>query len=178
MNSQMAMVTTILPIAFGLFSLQFPAGLVLYFLVSNLWRLGQQELIMRKITGPMRAAGPIEVKGTDKEAKSPPEVEAGPPAKAPGGLRRLFQPSTPVEAAGNGDATAADANGATTAPDASKAKQGARKQTPAKRAGSGSSSGNRGGSAKGGTSRGSSSGGGQRSGQPPSAARRKKRKRR
>ena len=40
------------PIGFGLFSLQFPAGLVLYFFVSNLWRLGQQELIMRKITRP------------------------------------------------------------------------------------------------------------------------------
>ena len=33
-----------------------PAGLVLYFLVSNLWRLGQQELIMRKITRPGQAA--------------------------------------------------------------------------------------------------------------------------
>ena len=28
--------------------LQFPAGLVLYFFVSNLWRLGQQEVIFRK----------------------------------------------------------------------------------------------------------------------------------
>ena len=55
MTSQMAMITTILPIAFGLFSLQFPAGLVLYFLVSNLWRLGQQEIIMRKITRPGQA---------------------------------------------------------------------------------------------------------------------------
>lgn len=56
MNSQMAIITNILPIGFGLFSLQFPAGLVLYFLVSNLWRLGQQELIMRKITRPGQAA--------------------------------------------------------------------------------------------------------------------------
>ena len=55
MNSQMAIVTSVLPIAFGLFSLQFPAGLVLYFLVSNTWRLGQQELIMHKITRPGQA---------------------------------------------------------------------------------------------------------------------------
>src|SRR3954452_4017189 len=55
-TNQMAMVTNILPIAFGVFSLQFPAGLVLYFLVSNLWRLGQQEVILRKITLPGRAA--------------------------------------------------------------------------------------------------------------------------
>ena len=56
MNSQMAMVTQILPIGFGLFSLQFPSGLVLYYFISNLWRLGQQELIMRKITRPGMAA--------------------------------------------------------------------------------------------------------------------------
>ncbi len=173
MNSQMAMVTTVLPIAFGLFSLQFPAGLVLYFLVSNLWRLGQQELIMRRITGPMRAAGPIEVKGTDKGAKPPPEVEAGgAPAKAPGGLRKLFQPSAPVEAEGNGDTTpATEGNGADTTPVAPKAKQGATKSTGAKGSGSGSG-------AKSGTSKSGTAGGGQRRGQQSSAARRKKRKRR
>jgi len=43
------MIQKVLPIAFGVFSIGFPSGLVLYFLTSNLWRLGQQELIMRKI---------------------------------------------------------------------------------------------------------------------------------
>jgi hypothetical protein len=38
----------VLPVAFGIFSLQFPAGLVLYFCVSNFWRLGQQEVIFRR----------------------------------------------------------------------------------------------------------------------------------
>src|SRR5262245_51012111 len=52
MNSQMAMVSQVLPVGFGLFSLTFPSGLVLYYFISNLWRLGQQELIMRKITRP------------------------------------------------------------------------------------------------------------------------------
>src|SRR5262249_44508761 len=55
---QMPMISPPPPIPFGLFPLHSPAGLVLYFLVSNLWRLGQQELIMRKITGPIRASGP------------------------------------------------------------------------------------------------------------------------
>ncbi len=76
MNSQMAIITSILPIGFGLFSLQFPAGLVLYFLVSNLWRLGQQEIIMRKITRPGQAAiqsatkddDAIDVKGSETSA--------------------------------------------------------------------------------------------------------------
>ncbi len=47
-NKQMGMVMKVLPVFFGLISLQFPAGLVLYFFVSNLWRLGQQEIIFRK----------------------------------------------------------------------------------------------------------------------------------
>jgi YidC/Oxa1 family membrane protein insertase len=47
-NKQMGMVMKVLPVFFGLISLQFPSGLVLYFFVSNLWRLGQQEIIFRK----------------------------------------------------------------------------------------------------------------------------------
>src|SRR5436190_8005422 len=110
MTSQMAMISTVLPIAFGLFSLQFPSGLVLYFLVSNLWRLGQQELIMRKITGPIKAQGPIDVKGAERSRTAIETAEAPPPAKAPGGLRKLFQPALPspdraADAAPDGEAT-------------------------------------------------------------------------
>jgi YidC/Oxa1 family membrane protein insertase len=70
-NAQMQMITKVLPIAFGAFSLFFPAGLVLYFLVSNLWRLGQQELIMRKIA-PRDHLG----KGGAIDAKSSPSKRA------------------------------------------------------------------------------------------------------
>jgi YidC/Oxa1 family membrane protein insertase len=118
MTSQMAMISTVLPIAFGLFSLQFPAGLVLYFLISNLWRLGQQELIMRRITGPIKAQGPIEVKGAEK-SKGVIEVEEAPPTpKAAGGLRKLFQPAAPpaIEAESNGDVTEPSGNGAAKKP--------------------------------------------------------------
>ena len=125
MTSQMAMISTVLPIAFGLFSLQFPAGLVLYFLVSNLWRLGQQELIMRRITGPIKAQGPIEVKGAEK-SKGVIEVEEAPPApKAAGGLRKLFQPAAPpaIEAESNGDVTEPSGNGAAKQPATPNAKK-------------------------------------------------------
>jgi YidC/Oxa1 family membrane protein insertase len=113
MTSQMAMISTVLPIAFGLFSLQFPAGLVLYFLVSNLWRLGQQELIMRKITGPIRAQGPIEVKGAERTTDA--DDAPPPPARAPGGLRKLFQPPAAIGdgTTNGGDSGDAAANGAT-----------------------------------------------------------------
>jgi YidC/Oxa1 family membrane protein insertase len=172
MNAQMAMVTNILPIGFGLFSLQFPAGLVLYFLISNLWRLGQQELIMHKITRPgmAAAAGAIDVKGTEKPP--PTEEPEAIPSRAPGGLRKLFQ----LPAAANDEETNGNngANGSAT-PKAGKpagpAKPGAGKSDSA----SGSS---RSGSGAAGTAKGSTSGAA--SGASSSARRRnnKKRKRR
>jgi YidC/Oxa1 family membrane protein insertase len=104
MTNQMALITNVLPIVFGVFSLQFPAGLVLYFLVSNLWRLGQQELILHKITRPGMAAHAAATGGAI-DVKSGPEAEP----RAPGGLRKLFQ----LPAAANGDATNGDGgNGA------------------------------------------------------------------
>jgi YidC/Oxa1 family membrane protein insertase len=100
MTSQMALIQNVLPIGFGVISLQFPAGLVLYFLVSNIWRLGQQELIMRKITGPAAAiagGGAIDVKSSEKGPDAPPS-----------GLRRLFQlPQAP-----NGETDRPNGNGA------------------------------------------------------------------
>jgi YidC/Oxa1 family membrane protein insertase len=146
MTSQMAMISTVLPIAFGLFSLQFPAGLVLYFLVSNLWRLGQQELIMRKITGPMKAAGAIEVKGADKKTQVL-EVEEPPPAKAPGGLRKLFQPTTAIEpgptATPNGGEQEPKpaGNGAPKPKQPAAPRSGSKPRTTTAKGGSGSSSG-------------------------------------
>jgi YidC/Oxa1 family membrane protein insertase len=102
MNSQMVIITNIMPIGFGLFSLQFPAGLVLYFLISNLWRLGQQELIMHKITRPGQAAmaaaagDAIDVKSTEKDTPESP--------RAPGGLRKLFQLPAAANGGGIGEA--------------------------------------------------------------------------
>ena len=78
-NPQMQMVTKVLPIAFGAFSLFFPAGLVLYFLVSNLWRLGQQELIMRKIAprDQVTKGGAIDAKSSPakREVTAPADEE-------------------------------------------------------------------------------------------------------
>ncbi len=95
-NQQMQMVGKVLPIAFGFFSLVFPAGLVLYFFVSNLWRLGQQELIYRKIAPPLhtqKGGGAVDVKSS--EPSSP-----GGGLGGGGGLRNLFKIPPAV---GNGD---------------------------------------------------------------------------
>jgi YidC/Oxa1 family membrane protein insertase len=136
-NSQMQMVTKVLPIAFGAFSLFFPAGLVLYFLVSNLWRLGQQELIMRKIAprDHVRKGGAIDAKSspTKREVTAAPAepqetVEpsdaAEPPKPAPraeetaptgtrssplGALRDLFRPPSDGNSGGGSAAKPAQA---------------------------------------------------------------------
>ncbi len=155
MTSQMAMISTVLPIAFGLFSLQFPSGLVLYFLISNLWRLGQQELIMRKITGPIKAQGPIDVKGAERPRAAIETEEPAPPAKSPSGLRKLFQPALPsAESAGepapNGeDVPKPTGNGSATARSGSSAPKPKAKPTPSK---SGAGKSTSGGSAGGGQS--------------------------
>jgi YidC/Oxa1 family membrane protein insertase len=160
MTNQMAMITNILPIAFGVFSLQFPAGLVLYFLVSNLWRLGQQEIILRKITRPGQAAHAAATGGAI-DVKSEPVPET----RGPGGLRKLFQ----LPAATNGDTTSGGAgngtNGGSGKPDA----------TPTKSSGSGGTSK---GTPPSGTAKSGGSGAQQSSSGPSGRRSNKKRKRR
>jgi YidC/Oxa1 family membrane protein insertase len=127
-NKQMGLVMKVLPVFFGLISLNFPAGLVLYFFVSNLWRLGQQEVIFRRhgsvLHGPggktvdaqstVRAAKPArggvrEELGTAEELV-PEQTETPRAAPAPGrtatpagrgtGLRGLFALPPPPDANG------------------------------------------------------------------------------
>ncbi len=176
MNSQMAIVTSVLPIAFGLFSLQFPAGLVLYFLVSNLWRLGQQELIMRKITRPGQAA--LAAAKPDDDAIDVEGVDTSAFPRAAGGLRKLFQ----IPAASNGDEAAPDTGGNGTKNGAGKPAGG---QTGAAKGATAKGSPAKGSPAKGSTAKGaqarSGSSSGSSSGGASSSSRRrnnKKRKRR
>ncbi|MEA2686134.1 MAG: YidC/Oxa1 family rane protein insertase [Actinomycetota bacterium] len=46
-NPQMQMVTKVFPAFFGLISLSVPTGVVVYFVVSNLWQIGQQAVAFR-----------------------------------------------------------------------------------------------------------------------------------
>jgi YidC/Oxa1 family membrane protein insertase len=156
-NPQMQMITKVLPIAFGAFSLFFPAGLVLYFLVSNLWRLGQQELIMRKIAprDHVRKGGAIDAKSSpakrevtaapaEPEETVEPTEAAEPPKPAPraketaptgtrssplGALRDLFRPPSDGNSGGGSAAKPAQAK-------QSASKQPASKQPAARQGGS------------------------------------------
>lgn len=46
-NPQMQMMMKIMPVMFGFITISSPAGLVVYFLVGNIWQIGQQELVGR-----------------------------------------------------------------------------------------------------------------------------------
>ena len=58
-NPQTQMMARIFPLFFGFISLQVPAGVVLYFVVSNLWQVGQQAIIFRQqdAAAPPKAGG-------------------------------------------------------------------------------------------------------------------------
>ena len=87
-NPQMQMMGRIFPLFFGFIALQVPAGVVLYFVVSNLWQIGQQAIIFRqqdavdtagKATGGKGGGGGTKV----VEAKAAPSQPANPTPAAP-----------------------------------------------------------------------------------------------
>jgi YidC/Oxa1 family membrane protein insertase len=67
-NPQMQMITKIFPIIIGVVSLSVPAGVVVYFIVSNLWQIGQQAVTFRAFPPP-HAAGADKTDPPDKTAK-------------------------------------------------------------------------------------------------------------
>ena len=57
----------VLPLIFVPFVINFPAGLILYWITTNFWTIGQQYVIQRMIPAPMATPG-----GGAKAAKPPP----------------------------------------------------------------------------------------------------------
>jgi YidC/Oxa1 family membrane protein insertase len=81
-------ITTIMPLFIGFISWNFPAGLVLYWTTSNLFRLGQQALIF-KIDG--RPKPPAVGELTEGEKKPNGENGSGPPAIEPSPAKKPQQ---------------------------------------------------------------------------------------
>jgi membrane protein insertase Oxa1/YidC/SpoIIIJ len=71
------MLMKIFPAFFAFISLSLPGGLVLYFFVSNLYRVGQQALISHTIYKPAREAGIISTTATEAEPPDPDEPPKG-----------------------------------------------------------------------------------------------------
>jgi YidC/Oxa1 family membrane protein insertase len=93
-NPQAQMMGKIFPALFGVISLNIAAGVVLYFVVSNLWQIGQQAILFRTLpavgsggTGAVIEAKEVtepkepkvrEPKVKDKKADTPPPSRARP----------------------------------------------------------------------------------------------------
>jgi YidC/Oxa1 family membrane protein insertase len=86
-NPQMVMITRVMPIFFGLITYGLNAATTLYFVVSNVWRIGQQKLVLNKMYEEAVAAGEIKAGGSqskDSPGKAPPKAaEKPPPGKGP-----------------------------------------------------------------------------------------------
>jgi len=85
-NQQAQMIQKVFPIIFGVISLSIPAGVVVYFIVSNLFRITQQGLMYR-YDPQLKAAVAKEVKEVEAKAvelKKPKPKPKDPPAPAVG----------------------------------------------------------------------------------------------
>lgn len=72
-NQQMQMVAKIFPVIIGFVSLSVPAGVVVYFIVSNLWQIGQQAVTFKVFPPVHLAAGADkggDTKGGDTKDKT------------------------------------------------------------------------------------------------------------
>lgn len=121
-NPQQQMLMRVMPIFLPVISFGLPAGLVLYFAVSNLYRVGQQWFISRSIYGIKRGETPA-----GGGAKDRPSSSTGPKggAKVAKGGDRA---ATSDQAGGNG-AKAADRRRSTKVTDEVKAEAGAGSRT-------------------------------------------------
>lgn len=98
-NSQMQFMTKVFPVLFGVFSLRFASGLVVYWVTSNTWRIGQQHLVLNKIYDTanakpvVRSSGDEDGDDIEVEPESPPRGGKGSGsagssgAKPPGGAK-------------------------------------------------------------------------------------------
>ncbi len=102
-NSQQQMLMKVMPYTLPLFSFFMPLGMVIYFIISNMWRVGQQAYIHR--------SGPPESLVNDKGGKGPvidvDEVDGGKEGKrakpTPKGRKGGDDPSKSPTAEGDAD---------------------------------------------------------------------------
>lgn len=114
-NPQQQMLMRIMPLFFAFISFTLPSGIVIYFLVSNLFRVGQQALITRTMyrddDGIVSTTGKASDKSSTKDGPAPKpkgffqqlkEIEPPNPNKA----KREVQASKAKRSEGGGTATA------------------------------------------------------------------------
>jgi YidC/Oxa1 family membrane protein insertase len=86
MNRQMQMISRVFPVFFGFFAYVASSGLVLYFVTSSLWRIGQQHLVLNKYyeehpDARKQRGGAKKPPAATKEKELPPSKPAPPAAR-------------------------------------------------------------------------------------------------
>jgi YidC/Oxa1 family membrane protein insertase len=113
-NPQMAMMGKIFPVMFAFISFNLPSGVVVYFLVSNLWQIGQQALIFRTMPAPVVPGSGGTVAATGSAPRPTAKPDAGKPKSEPeappeGRFKRALREGREKAgggATGNGDGAA------------------------------------------------------------------------
>jgi YidC/Oxa1 family membrane protein insertase len=84
-NPQAQIMGKVFPLMFAFISLNLPSGVVLYFLVSNAWQIGQQALIFGSLlpAGPATEEAPPAPKPASKGGGAPKTTEASKSANPP-----------------------------------------------------------------------------------------------
>jgi YidC/Oxa1 family membrane protein insertase len=72
-----------LPIIFITFVAQFPTGLILYWMTTNLWTVGQGLITRRLVPKPNPAAVAEASTGPKRSSRTPPKEENGAVAETP-----------------------------------------------------------------------------------------------
>ena len=85
-TAQMQVIGKVMPVVFGLLSLNFASGLVVYFVTSNVWRIGQQQLVLNKYYDQGRTDAAPAVEASARDVTD--DDEAAAKAKAAAAARR------------------------------------------------------------------------------------------
>ncbi len=100
------------PIMFAVFGINFPVGVLLYWLVSNFWSMGQQMYVIRRMPAVGSKAHDAMLKRQEKKGKKrPDEAVTSTSADSDGPSSTPSGPSAPVRARGPQPAKKAAANG-------------------------------------------------------------------
>jgi YidC/Oxa1 family membrane protein insertase len=107
-NAQMQAMTKIFPVFFAFICYTLNAGATVYFVVSNVWRIGQQHLVIGKLYDQAVVAGELKPRdggpappAKDSPAKEPPANGKGQPAGSKGSGAQGSDKNAPNKGAGS-----------------------------------------------------------------------------
>src|SRR6476646_10585603 len=90
-NPQMAIISKIFPVVFAFITWGLPSGVGLYFATSNLWQIGQQEVVFRTMMKPAGAPPPkkgqAEIEGSGEKGSTATKTRDDTDTKPTGGQK-------------------------------------------------------------------------------------------